>query len=279
VVVARPEQQSERSPTPEPAAGTRFSADEIYENVRIAAEKEMERPPAALLWSAVTAGLTIAFSFLAGAYLTTLVPDRFAGAAAAAGYPLGFVFVVLARNQLFTENTLEPIIPLLNEPSGAKLRGLLSIWGIVLAGNLVGAMVVAWLLCRTPLVDAGLQTSLARLAEHGTRGGFTEVAYRAVFAGWLIALMAWLISSTRATGAQLALVWLTTAPISALGFRHSIAGAVEAFYRLFAGTMSWRELGVDFLSAALIGNVCGGVLFVALLNHGQVAAGRPVEEV
>jgi formate/nitrite transporter FocA (FNT family) len=273
-VVAHPEPQLEPPLPSEPAAGTRFSADEIYENVRVAAEKEMERPSAALLWSAVAAGLTIAFSFLAGAYLSTLVPDRFTDAAAAAGYPLGFIFVVLGRNQLFTENTLEPIIPFLNDPTAARLRGLLSLWGIVLAGNLLGAAIVAWLLCRTPVVDADLQTSLAHLAERTTRGAFIDVAYRAVFAGWLIALMAWLISSTRATGAQLAFVWLTTAPISALGFRHSIAGSVEAFYRLFAGTMSWRQLSVDFLLAALIGNVCGGVLFVALLNHGQVVAGR-----
>ena len=273
-MVPRPEPQIEPSRPSEPAAGTRFSADEIYENVRIAAEKEMERPSAALLWSAVAAGLTIAFSFLAGAYLSTLVPEHLAGAAAAAGYPLGFIFVVLARNQLFTENTLEPIIPFLNDPTAARLRGLLSLWGIVLAGNLAGAAVVAWLLCRTPLLDADLQASLAQLAERGTQGAFIEVAYRAVFAGWLIALMAWLIASTRATGAQLALVWLTTAPISALGFRHSIAGAVEAFYRLFAGTMSWHGLAVDFLFAALLGNICGGVLFVALLNHGQVVAGR-----
>jgi formate/nitrite transporter FocA (FNT family) len=273
-VVSRAEPQIEPSRPSEPAAGTRFSADEIYENVRIAAEKEMERPSAALLWSAVAAGLTIAFSFLAGAYLSTLVPEHLTGAAAAAGYPLGFIFVVLARNQLFTENTLEPIIPFLNDPTAARLRGLLSLWGIVLAGNLAGAAIVAWLLCRTPLLDADLQASLVQLAERGTQGTFIEVAYRAVFAGWLIALMAWLIASTRATGAQLALVWLTTAPISALGFRHSIAGAVEAFYRLFAGTMSWHGLAVDFLSAALLGNICGGVLFVALLNHGQVVAGR-----
>jgi formate/nitrite transporter FocA (FNT family) len=84
--------------------------------------------------------------------------------------------------------------------------------------------------------------------------------------------MAWLISSTHATGAQLAMVWLTTAPISAFGFRHSIAGAAEAFYRAFAGLSTWSEATLEFLVPAVVGNVIGGVLFVALLNHGQVAA-------
>jgi formate/nitrite transporter FocA (FNT family) len=86
--------------------------------------------------------------------------------------------------------------------------------------------------------------------------------------------MAWLIASTRATGAQVLLIWLTTAPISALGFRHSVAGSVEAFYRAFEHTAGWREMAGGFLLPAVMGNIVGGFVFVALLNHGQVAADR-----
>ena len=257
-----------------PSAGTRLSADEIYENVRVAAVEELRRPAAALLWSAVAAGLTIGFSFFAGAYLTTLVAEPFKPAAAALGYPLGFIFVVLARSQLFTENTLEPIIPLLHRPSRAMLRRLMSLWSIVLIGNLIGAVVFAWIAAKTPMVDAEFKRELLKLAEASTSGGFLLVGYRAIYAGWLIALMAWLIASTRATGAQVFLVWLTTAPIAALGFRHSIAGSVEAFYRSWIGTAGWREMAGDFVVPAILGNIIGGVLFVALLNHGQVAADR-----
>ncbi len=67
----------------------------------------MRRPVAELTWSSVAAGLTVSFSFLAGAYLTTWVPDRYHALANAVGYPLGFIFVVQARNQLFSENRLE----------------------------------------------------------------------------------------------------------------------------------------------------------------------------
>jgi formate/nitrite transporter FocA (FNT family) len=260
-----------------PATGTRYSAHEIYENVRETAVEELERPVAALLWSALAAGLTIGFSFVGSAYLATLAPEHLHKAAAAAGYPLGFIFVVLARNQLFTENTLEPIIPLLHAPSWGTLRKLLTLWATVLAGNMVGTLVFAALFAWTPIVGEEIQSSLRALAQESTAGGFWLVLYQAVFAGWLIALMAWLIASTRATGAQVALIWLTTAPISAFGFRHSIAGSTEAFYRAMLGFTSWGEAVFDFVVPAVVGNVVGGVLFVALLNHGQVAADKSEE--
>ncbi|HYM00109.1 MAG TPA: formate/nitrite transporter family protein [Blastocatellia bacterium] len=254
--------------------GTRLSAQEIYDNVRLAAEEEMRRPAVALLWSSLAAGLTIGFSFLAAAYLTMFVPERFANAAAAVGYPLGFMFVVLARNQLFTENTLEPIIPLLHAPGWRKLRDLSSLWITVLFGNLVGTLIFGWLTASTSLLNDDFKMALLKLATHATSDGFWMVSFRAIFAGWLIALMAWLIASTRSTTAQLCLVWLTTAPISAFGFRHSIAGSAEAFYRAAVGDASWVRMIGAFIVPAILGNIVGGILLVALLNHGQVAAGQ-----
>jgi formate/nitrite transporter FocA (FNT family) len=256
------------------AVGTRLSAHEIYENVLVQAKQELARPAPALLWSSIAAGLAIGFSFLAGAYLSGIAGERTRGALAAAGYPLGFIFVVLARNQLFTENTLEPIIPLLRRPTLETLRRVLALWGVVLAGNLAGGCVFALAAARTAMLSGPLQEPLLRIARETTSGEFGAIFYLAIFAGWLIALMAWLVSSTHATGAQIALVWLTTAPISAFGFRHSIAGGVEAFYRAWISDMSWGRAVASFLVPAVLGNIVGGVTLVALLNHGQVALER-----
>ena len=276
--VREPEATPTSPVAPVPAVGTRLSAEEIHENVREAAESEMRRSAWALFWSALGAGLTISFSFLAAGYLAMQVPDAWRPAAAAAGYPLGFIFVVLARSQLFTENTLEPIIPLLNDPSARMLGRVLRLWAIVLFGNLLGALIIAWALARSPVVDATLSQSLGRLAVESTSGGFQTVFYRAIFAGWLVALMAWLVASTSLTGAQIALIWLTTAPIAAFGFRHSIAGAVEAFYRVGIASAPWSAMLGQFIAPAVLGNIVGGALLVGLVNHGQVAADRTFEE-
>ncbi|HEY0780346.1 MAG TPA: formate/nitrite transporter family protein, partial [Gemmatirosa sp.] len=253
-----------------PAVGTRLSAAEIHDNVVVAADEEMGRPAAELALSAFQAGLMIGFSLLAASYLASLVGPEHRAAAAAAGYPLGFIFVVLARSQLFTENTLDPLLPLLERRDQQTLRGVLRLWGIVLPGNVLGALVFALLAAHTPMIDGPLQTSLHSVAEHATAGGFGIVFYRAIFGGWLVALMAWLVASTSFTGAQILFVWLTTAPIAAFGFRHAIAGAAEAFYQAASGQATWGEMIGAFLVPAILGNIVGGGVLVALLNHGQV---------
>ncbi|HET8648436.1 MAG TPA: formate/nitrite transporter family protein, partial [Gemmatimonadales bacterium] len=152
------------------------------------------------------------------------------------------------------------------------------LWGLVLVGNLLGALVFAVAAARTGIVSVEFQRALLGVATIATEGGFWLVAYKAVYAGWLIALMAWLLGSTRATGAQVVLIWLTTAPIAAFGFKHSIAGAVEAFYRAAAGGAGYSTMIFQFIVPAALGNVVGGVLLVALLNHGQVSPERERDE-
>jgi formate/nitrite transporter FocA (FNT family) len=145
----------------------------------------------------------------------------------------------------------------------------------VLGGNQIGAFVFAAIASWTPMVEPTLRPALHELAETATSGGFLLVAYRAIYAGWLIALMAWLIASTRAPGAQVVLVWLTTAPIAAPGFRHSIAGSVEAFYRAFEGAATWGRHVAAFHRASRCGEHRRRRLLVALLNHEQVQ--RPAQ--
>ncbi len=269
----RPSPRAEPPGEAVPSAGTRLSAAEIHDNVLVAADEELRRPTGQLLWSGLDAGLTIGFSFIAGAYVATLAPEPLRAAAAAAVYPLGFVFVVLSRSQLFTENTLEPVVPVLARRDRKTLGHMLRLWGLVLPSNLLGCFLFGVAAAHTPMLGDELRGSLAHVAAAGTSGGFWAVGYRAIFGGWLVALMAWLVASTRATGAQILLIWLTTAPIAAFGFRHSIAGSVEAFYRAAAGDAGWLEMLTTFVVPALVGNTIGGVGLVALLNHAQVPAG------
>jgi formate/nitrite transporter FocA (FNT family) len=254
-----------------PHSGTRLSATQIHDNVLESAETEMARSAVSLLLSALAAGLVIGFSFLATGFASHVAPEHYRTAAAAAVYPIGFIFVIVARSELFTENTLDPVIPLLERRSWEAFRKLLRMWALLLIGNLTGALIFGWVLAQTPVVDPELRPALMRVAAEATSGGVGQVLYAGVFAGWLIALLSWLLAATHSTGAHIALIWLCTAPISALHFRHSIAGSVEAFYRTAAGDASWGAMLAEFVVPSVIGNAIGGVLLVALLNYGQVA--------
>lgn len=262
-----------------PKSGTRLSASEIHDNIVGSAESEAERASSSLLWSAIAAGLVISFGFLATAFAAHVFPEpehvrRFAIAAA---YPTGFIFVIMGRSELFTENTLRPVVPLLERRDRSSLRSLLRAWALLLSGNLMGTLIVAGLLALTPAVDPVLRPELSRVAAEATNGSFGEIFYLAIFAGWLIALLSWLLASTHNAFAQMALIWLTTACIAAFGFRHSIAGAVEAMYRAFAGEASWGAMVGGFIVPAVLGNALGGVVLVALLNYAQVKGDKDRE--
>ena len=258
----------------EPEEGTRLTAKEIHENIRRPGEHEMRRPAAALLWSALASGLVIGFSPLAAAYAAHTAPPEYAHAAAAAAYPLGFIFVIIARSELFTENTVVPVIPFLERRDRVTFVLLVRMWVLLLAGNLVGALIFGVAVAHTPVLAPEVESELLRISREATAGSVGRVVYAGVFAGWLIALLAWLLASTHSTLAQITLIWLCTAPIAALRFGHSIAGAVEAFYRASLGDASWSRMLGGFVGPAVLGNAIGGVLLVALLNHGQVAADR-----
>jgi formate/nitrite transporter FocA (FNT family) len=258
----------------QPEEGTRLTAAQIHENVLRPAEHEIRRSATALLLSALAAGLVIGFSCLGGAFAAHVAPEPYEHAAAAAAYPLGFIFVIMARSELFTENTLVPVVPLLERRDLDTLRLVARIWFLLLAGNLVGTLLFALTLAGTEVLRPEYAAELLQISRQATEGGFLQTAYAAVFAGWLMALLAWLLASTTSTLAQIVLIWLCTAPISALHFRHSIVGSTEAFYRAALGDAGWGAMLGDFVVPAVLGNAVGGVLLVALLNYGQVLADR-----
>ena len=253
-----------------PESGTRLSAKQIHANVLGSAEDELERSAASLGFSSLAAGQTIGFSFLVGAWLRGFAPEELKPLMVTLAYPIGFVFVVLARNELFTENTLEPVIPLLHRRDGRTFRLMMRLWGILIAGNLVGALIFALVFAWTTALPDELRPDLFEVARDATSGTFGTNFYRGIFAGWLLALLTWLLASTQERLTQVVLIVLATMPISALEFRHSIAGSVEAFYLAAVGGAAWSAMLTDFVVPVILGNALGGVTIVALLNFGQV---------
>src|SRR3546814_6113205 len=66
------------------------------------------------------------------------------------GYTFGFLVVVLGRQQLFTENTLTPILPLLYHRTAEVLWKVSRLWGLVLAANITATWVIAAVLAHGP---------------------------------------------------------------------------------------------------------------------------------
>jgi formate/nitrite transporter FocA (FNT family) len=242
----------------------------VLEAVREEGERELARSPLALAISGLAAGLSMGFSLVAEGLLHSVMPVPFRGFIENFGYSLGFLFVVLGRQQLFTENTLTVIVPLLTRPNWDTFRRIIRLWTIVLVANLVGGLIFAAVIAHSALFPAQIVRSFVEVASGSLRGGFGLTVLRGIFAGWLIALMVWLLPST--DGTRLHIIILITYFVALGGFAHIIAGSIEVLYLVNLGVVSWFTFFIGFMIPTLIGNIIGGVLLVAMLNFGQVAA-------
>ena len=242
------------------------SADVVYEAVRLEGEEELQRKSIALFWSGLAAGLAMGLSFLTPGLLQAAIPPApWRHLVVSLGYTVGFLVVVLGRQQLFTENTLTPVLPMLKD--WEKLPNVARLWGVVLVANLVGAAAFAFVLGHSDLVGADVHAELRALAHEAIAPRAAVIFLRAIFAGWLIALMVWLLPG--AESARLAAIVVPTYLISLAHFAHSIAGSVDVLYLALGGQASWGDYA-HFFIPTLLGNVLGGVTLVAVLNHAQV---------
>lgn len=244
----------------------------VHEVIRLEGEAELERPNAALAWSGLASGLSMGFSLLGEGLLRAHLPDTsWRPLVAKLGYSLGFLIVVLGRQQLFTENTLTVVLPLLYRRNLATLVNVLRLWGIVLAANLVGAYLFTLALC-APLYEPGVLKAFHDIGREGMVPTPLTHFLMAIFSGWLIALMVWLLPS--AEGSKVAVIVIITYLVALGGFSHVIAGSVESFYLVVHGALGFADFLLSFLIPTLFGNIVGGVSLVAALNHAQVVAGK-----
>lgn len=247
----------------------RATAHDIFTNVQASARREMARSSLGLFFSGLSGGLNISFGFVAVAAVHSQAPDPWKTLLATLVYPLGFLLVILPRAQLFTENTLTPVLLVLEHPGRKTILGTGRIWGVVLLANLLGAFAVSLVLAKLQ-VGTRLSPDVMRdVALHSYQGGWGAIFVRGVFGAWLVALLVWMLHSGTSPLGEAILIWLTTAPIYLAGFNHSIAGAVEGLYLANTGAITYLEWFLNFQLPVTLGNAVGGIVFVALVNYGQ----------
>jgi len=245
-------------------------AQVLYEAILREGEQELGRPVSAIAWSGLAAGLSMGFSLVAMGLLRAALPNaRWAELLAALGYPVGFLIVIVGRQQLFTENNLTPILPFLRQPSALKAWQVLRLWVVVLLANLLGTLAFAFVVQRFAVFSPEVSRAFGELGRKALSGGFASHFARAIFAGWLIALMMWMLAGAEA---KAFVVVVMTTIIGAGDLSHVVAGSTEAFYTVFAGDASLGQYFLRFLLPTGLGNLLGGIALVALLSHAQVAA-------
>jgi formate/nitrite transporter FocA (FNT family) len=247
----------------------RLAAVTVFQTIRGEGEEELSRPAMSLWWSGIAAGLALSTSVLAEAVLyRALAGNPAREAIAALGYALGFVLVILARLQLFTENTLTVVLPLMAKPSSSLLWRSARLWGIVLVANLVGTFATAFIALNlgttSPENTAAMLDVARKVLEQAGWAGF----FHAVPAGFYIAAIVWMLPSSK--GFEIFTVMLFAWLIAAGAFSHVVVGSAEVFLLAIHGEIGLMTGMATILLPALAGNVIGGTGLFALLVYGQI---------
>lgn len=241
----------------------------IHEHIRQDGEKELERDAMALLWSAIAAGLSMGASLLAkGIFHVQLddVPGRFL--LENLGYTFGFIIVIMARQQLFTENTVTAVLPIMHKPTPGNIGLLMRLWGIVLLGNILGTGIAAWAFEYMPIFDEETRDAFVSIGMEVMKNSPSEMFANAIISGWLIATMVWMFPAAGA--AKIVVIILMTWLIALGDTTHIVVGSVEILYLVFNGTLHWSDFFWPFALPTLAGNICGGTFIFALMSHAQI---------
>lgn len=245
----------------------------VYHAILEEGQEELERASSALFWSGLAAGLSMGFSLVAEGLLRSQLPDKpWRPMIVKFGYSLGFLIVILGRQQLFTENTLTPILPLLTKRKWEVFLNVMRLWAVVLISNLIGAVAIGWVLVHSNVFEHEVRQAFLAIGQEALHPTWATIFLRGIFAGWLIALMVWLLPYAEA--ARVHVIIIVTYVVGLGKFSHIIAGSVDTFAVAAAGQATWSHVLGHFTAPTLLGNIIGGVTLVAALNHAQVASGR-----
>ncbi|MEO6953094.1 MAG: formate/nitrite transporter family protein [Polyangia bacterium] len=247
-----------------------LNAATTHEVIRRQGRKELERTAAALAWSGIAAGLSMGLSLVAQAVISAAMPDSPHRAIVTSfGYSAGFLAVILGSQQLFTENTLTPIVPFMTERTPAMFGKVLKLWGVVLLANLVGGLLFSEAIAHAQFLAPAARDAADAIARESLEPSSRDLFIRAIGSGWMIALMVWMLPA--AGGATPFVVVVMTWLVSAAGLPHVVVGSIELFYLAARDLTSLPAGVIHYLLPVLAGNLLGGTTLVAALNHAQVA--------
>lgn len=246
-----------------------LTARTVHKTLLKEGEEELDRTSAALGWSGLAAGASMGLSLVIQGALKHHLPDTsWEKLVTSLGYPAGFIAVTLGRQQLYTETTLTAFLPFLDRKRTDVLLNVLRLWVVVLIANMVGAFLFAWAGAWTTTFSPELSRTFIEIGTHEVRHDFATAFVKAVFGGWMIALVVWLMPSSDT--AKIWVIAVITYALAVSELTHIVAGSVDIMFAALSGAVPWSTYFWQFFLPVLLGNTIGGVVFVATLNHAQV---------
>lgn len=249
----------------------------IFNIIREEGEAELARPFQALAFSGLAAGIFVSFSFLfrsifhmhmGGSPMEPLV--------SCLGYTVGFIIVILGRMQLFTENPITTIIPLLSDWSWSRLCDVARLWATVFFFNIVGTAIAAAYYSSPYTLTPEIEAAMHEVAVHVMHLEPIENIWRGIPAGILIASIVWISPQTKYF--RFLMIMFLVYFIALGDFSHVVVGSCEMAYIVMANDASFSDYFFRFLIPCGLGNIIGGTFIFTLLVYYQVAKELKMEK-
>jgi formate/nitrite transporter FocA (FNT family) len=251
--------------------------EDIYERTREEGARRLQRPLPEVVSTALAAG----FDIVAGVTALVLVSsqlDHWMGRDAAhvfasLAFGIGFVFLVVGKAELFTENFLVPIAGLENNRDG--WWGLSKLWALSPVFNVLAGTIMVTLLSVHSVLPYGTGAAAVDTADRIYANGTLALFVSAIFAGALITAMTWFVEGQPSMLVRLVVAWVAGALLALGAFNHVIVVTIELIFGVrFGAHIPWSFLVSNFFLAAA-GNIVGGVGLVTLnrLTQGRSGAG------
>lgn len=260
-------------------SGKHQSPSEIFQPIVEEGEGQLRRSALDLSISGLIAGLDIGFGALAMGVFAGRLHLLFhmeVGQAIFFGsllYPLGFVFVIMGNSELFTENTLAPVAGLLT--GSGTIGRLARSWALVLGFNILGTIVFSVIVSHIDVLFTQYRPVYQAMGMALVRQSFVQAMLTAIIAGWLVALIGWLVESTKGSAVHFIVIYAIAFLLVAMTLYHSVIGSIEVLLGMFAGApITWGTWLTAFLAPAVVGNALGGVFFVTGLKGFQAALSK-----
>lgn len=193
----------------------------------------------------------------------------------------GLIIVTLAGAELFTGNSL---ITLTLAERKTTLAKMLRNWVVVYIANLAGSILIAWLVYNSGILGAsqGLLGGITvKIAAGKVNMTFMQCIASGILCNWLVCLAVWCATGSKSTVGKIFAVFFPICMFATCGFEHSVANmyfipaglfasANEAFVSMSGvsgevmANLSWGSMFADNLLPVTIGNLIGGILFVAM---------------
>jgi formate-nitrite transporter family protein len=237
--------------------------DEAFDRLVEEGSARLARPWSTLVVTALLGGIDIGTGTLA-----YLIVDHATGSTVLAGlaFSIGFVALLLARSELFTENFLVPVAAVAARHGG--MAGLLRLWAVALGGNLVGGWLVAWLIVQA---FPALRSTATEAGTHYADLGVNLRSFcLAVLAGLVITLMTRMQHATESLGVRLVPALLFGALLAGGQLFHCVLDSILMFAALISGAPFGYAAWLGALGWSALGNLVGGVGLVAFLRLARV---------